>query len=82
MPDIEIRSTTIDGTETVTRVAIFIGDNHLEELTDESLHLTVNVEHPGHWSLAAIQRAALQRIRAIVDDEIQRTTHIANQRPG
>lgn len=82
MTDITIQSTNISETPKGTLVDVSIADSDDLEQTTEIIHCSVLVKCEGWWGLAAIQKAALHRIRDVIAGEIQRTGHIENQRPG
>ena len=80
-PDIHIRTTRLTETPTGVIAEIVIADSDDLEVAHETISFRVAVNCMGWWGLAAIQRAALQHIRDVIGDEIQRTGDILNQRP-
>ena len=83
MTETKIRSTEIIEKPPGATINLIIADNDDLDEADEAISCSVQLsEHKGWFVFAAIQREALQRIREIVDAEIQRTAHTVNQRPG
>ena len=81
MPETVIQSTRIyDETETSRTVELVIADSADPESAREYFSIRALVNCQGHWSLAAIQRATLERMRDVIGAEIQRTRDIANRR--
>ena len=81
MPEtMKIRSTNVsEGTG--LSVEISIADSADPDAAREAIRFRVVLPSgQAHWRLAAIQKAALQRVRDAIANELQRTTSIANQR--
>ncbi len=80
MPNPSITETDVSEAPDGTIVKITIADNPSLDDATEWIQFQVPVDCEHSWSLAAIQRLALDRIRDVISAEIQRTARIANLR--